>query len=283
MDEILEKTKILLDNDEKYTIGDVCKMWPMTNENLKEVYKLFDVKDKSVLTVTSSGDHIFESMVAGAKVVDSFDVNYLTEYYYYLKKAMIKNYKLKLYLDIIESLSYGIISTNSYDSVRDELNGEGQLFWDQIIDWYRRDNDFCIENLYNTTINIKQFNLVNYLCKSNFKLLKKMVDSYNIGFIHSDLFSLDDKLDKTYDFIYLSNIYGYVDKVSYFGLNKVKEYAKCKLYPYLNDGGTIVYGYLYGYSLDHFNSIYGLKDKDEGYYPIDGTYGRKDCLFTLKK
>lgn len=283
MEEILEKTKLLLTSDEKYVISDVCKLWPMTNENLKEVYKLFDVKDKAVLTVTSSGDHIFESLASGAKTVDSFDINYLTEYYYYLKKAIIQSYKASSCFNLIELLSYGDISKKRYNKLRENLDGKYQLFWDIIIGNYLSSKDDSLKNLYNTNASTKHYNLVNYLSRDKYKLLKEKLDEFDENFIHCDIFSLDKNLDKSYDLIYLSNIYRYVDKYNYEGLNKIKEYSKTKLYPFLNDGGTIVYGYLYGYSFDHFNKLYILRDNDEINYTIRGLHGKKDCLFTLKK
>ena len=283
MNDIIEKTKVLLKSDEKYSVGEISKIWPMTNENLKEIYELFDVKDKSVLTVTSSGDHIFEAIIAGAKVIDSFDINYLTKFHYYLKKTMIQRYKLTLYLDIIEDLSYGVISTKHYNKIRNKLNDECQFFWDEIINYSQDINDINLKNLFNTTISPNHFDLVSYLSKINYKKLQSKLDNFDADFIHSDLFSLDTKLNKTYDLIYLSNICGYTDKYSYFGLKKTKEYSLYKLYPYLNDGGTIVYGYLYGYSLEHFKNLYIKRDNNEILYSIMGKAGKKDCLLTLKK
>ena len=283
MNKTIEKTKILMTNNDNYIANDISKIWPITNENLKEVYNIFNIKNKNILTITSSGDHILESMISDAKIIDSFDINYLTKYYYHLKKAIIQNYDLENFLDIIRKLSYGFISNNDYSTIRKSLSKEAQLFWDTIINCYHTTDNTYLRNLFNTTAKKENFDLVNYLTPNNYKLLKEKLNSYNVSLIHSDIFSLDNKLDKTYDLIYLSNIYKYTNKFNHIGLNKVKEYAKTKLFPHLNEGGTIVYAYLYGYAFDHFNNLYMLKDNNEISYPIDGTYGKKDCLFTLKK
>ena len=283
MSEIVDKTKNLLLSQQKYKSGIVSKMWPMTNKNLKEVHKLFDLNDKSVLTVTSSGDHILEAMLAGAKTVDSFDINLLTRYYFELKKAMIKTYKLKLYTDIIQSFSYGFISKKNYKKIRENLNKKYRKFWDEIIAYEYSNDSADLANLYNAIISPKHFNLVSYLSKENYLQLKTNLSDYNINFINSDLFSLDLKLDKTYDLIYLSNIYAYADKYTYSGIKKVKDYAKCRLFPYLNSGGTIVYAYLYQYNFDRIADSCCFRDEFEVFYPIDRDNNKSDCLFTLRR
>ena len=68
-----------------------CWLYPFTNENIGAYFSKLDFKDKSVLTVTSSGDHIINSILMGAKEVDAFDVNPLAKHYSELKIAAIKS------------------------------------------------------------------------------------------------------------------------------------------------------------------------------------------------
>lgn len=60
-----------------------------TNENLKELFECFSVKDMDVLTVLASSDQYFTSYYLGAKSVDSFDINKLTEHYFYLRMWLL--------------------------------------------------------------------------------------------------------------------------------------------------------------------------------------------------
>lgn len=50
-----------------------------TNENMY-LYDNEDLKDKKVLTVTSSGDHALNAILNGAKNIDSFDINLYSKY-----------------------------------------------------------------------------------------------------------------------------------------------------------------------------------------------------------
>ena len=67
-----------------------------TNENLKDIFSKYDVKDKDVLTVLASSDQALACYYCGAKTIDAFDRSYLTLYYYYLRKWLIL-YKNELY------------------------------------------------------------------------------------------------------------------------------------------------------------------------------------------
>ena len=97
-----------------YDFDKVSKIFPITTENVKEMYNIFDLKNKDILTVTSSSDHIFCALVAGANSVDSFDINYLTEYYYHLKKAIIESLTLDEAKTFFENLLHGYIDYDMY-------------------------------------------------------------------------------------------------------------------------------------------------------------------------
>ena len=84
-----------LREDEKLAI-DICnnrigfvpfkRIYTTSNEQLDAVFRGFDLKDKDILSVLGSSDHVFSEYYLGAKSVTAFDVNELTKYYYYLRK-----------------------------------------------------------------------------------------------------------------------------------------------------------------------------------------------------
>ena len=65
-----------------------------SNENIDYYLNMIDLGNReNALTVAGSGDHIFNLVANGITEVDSFDINYLTEYLALgLKKAMIVKY-----------------------------------------------------------------------------------------------------------------------------------------------------------------------------------------------
>lgn len=78
------------------------ELYYKTNEDLVSMYESIDFKDKDVLSVLASSDQVFTSRLLGAKSVDSFDMNRLTIYYYYLRKWSIK-YMGELYPNIFDN------------------------------------------------------------------------------------------------------------------------------------------------------------------------------------
>ena len=245
-------------------------VYPTTTENIKETYALFDLKDKDILTVTGSGDHVFCAMVNGASSIDSFDINYLTEYYYFFKKAIIKTYDLENFKKILfySIIPIGLIKENWYEEIRNNLSGKYLEFWDEIIE-YSLKNNLPINNLFfNSTLKPR---LVNYLVKENYNILKEKISDTEVSFIHSDLNTLDEKLNKKYDYMFLSNI------ADYEGISNVRKLANNKLMKQLNENGEIVYAYLY------HNPFMPVISKSA--YPVTSTIDEmeKDHILTLKK
>lgn len=68
-----------------------------SNENLRKLFSGIDLKDKEILSVLASSDQLFYFYDNGTKLVDTFDKNKLTFYYFYLRKWFIQ-YKNKYYI-----------------------------------------------------------------------------------------------------------------------------------------------------------------------------------------
>ena len=76
------------------------KVYYRTNEELLYPYSDIDFYEKDVLSVLSSGDHVFTARYLEAEKVDTFDINVLTLYYFYLRLWSIK-YNYELFPDIL--------------------------------------------------------------------------------------------------------------------------------------------------------------------------------------
>lgn len=265
--------KLLTEENNSSLFSTFSKIYPMTTENIKGTYELFDLNDKDILTVTSSGDHILCAALKGAKRIDSFDVNYLTEYYYYLKKAVIEAYDLDKFKErfLYSLIPDGEIKETWYSEFRDNLDGKYQEFWDEIIS-FSNSNGIPLNKLFLFIPNYN--NLVNYLDEENYNLLKETLPNIETKFIHSDLMHLNKNLDKKYDYMFFSNISDYA------GIMNVKDYAKAKLMGHLNENGEIAYAYMYDADLKKAK-LY----ESNNVYPISSTVNdknAKDYILTLK-
>ena len=67
------------------------KVYRTSNELLDSIFKNFDINGKNVLTVGSSGDQIFYSLLSGAKKVRFVDADIYAVPFIEYKKALIKN------------------------------------------------------------------------------------------------------------------------------------------------------------------------------------------------
>ena len=262
------------------------KVYPTTTENIKETYGLFDLSEKDVLTVTSSGDHIFCAIIEGARKIDSFDINYFAEYYYNLKKAMIESFSLEEFKNIMHDIVRGRIEKDVYLELRKKLNDNYQEFWDQIIN-FAHSNKYVINSLFFINSYILKNNLwvVNYLSEEKFNVLKEKLPNIQTNFIHCDLNDLDRELNQQYDYMFLSNIADYLtDSIVPQDKNwqKAKDIASDKLLPFIRKNGEIAYAYVY----KAFST--GLEDfitQTDNLYPVTCVSDKKekDFVLTLKK
>lgn len=222
-----------------------------TTENIKGYMPNLDGKD--VLTITSSGDHYFNALLNGAKNIDLFDINCLTIHILKLKKAAIENIDLDVFntffdINNIENFfRYDIyIKFNKY------LDTDTYLFWEYIYSLasHKGYNIYNSNILYELHCSISEIGQVNnYLDESNYMKLKKILSSIKkINFINSDIFDLDKRMSKKYDFMFFSNINDYCDK------NYIK--IVMKLDKFLNEYGNIYFAYLYNYEVNPQNYFY---------------------------
>jgi len=277
--EMISKGKSLLDNKGRiHQFGYFSKVYPMTTENIKGYFKYYDMRNKDILTVCSSGDHIFDAFLMGAKSVDCFDINALCEYFYYFKKALIETSSFK---EFQEKLVFNLIPTGTfkeqwYEKLRDYIEKPYQQFWDAIME-YSLSNGIPLNNLFliGCVGNNYYTELINYFNENDFDLLKEIIADTKVNFIHSDLSYLPMFLENTYDYIFLSNI------ADYFGIDRALKLSTVGLLPFVNDGGEIAYAYMYDADI-HNNHTIG-SDNMIAIPSIIRNTRNNDLVLTLKK
>lgn len=214
-----------------YTAGERCKgniiideaglngfeeIYPFTTENIAGYIDYFDLKDKSLLTVGSSGDQVFNAALKDVKTVTLLDINPYTKYYYYLKEASILElsmsefeqfYQYKSYNDysIINPNVFNKTSYNKLKSTLQLLDYDSYLFWDELFAKYPpmvvRYHLFNKDDSYQT---LKNCSL--YLQSENaFDEEKEKIKKFRPEFITGTV--TEASVDKSFDNIWLSNIF----------------------------------------------------------------------------
>ena len=243
------------------------EIYPFTTENIAGYIDYFDLQDKSLLTVGSSGDQIINAAFKGAKDITLLDINPYAKYYYYLKTAGILELNLTdfneffRYNDYPKVFKYNkkVFDKASYKKLKStlkSLDNDSYLFWDELFDMYQPDHirfSLFSNDEYGTSV-LGKSNL--YLQSENtYDEAKTKLKELRPEFINEDIFK--SNLTKNYDNIWLSNIacYLYQDKIK--GMTD-------KFSDKLAVDGKLLISYLYSIDMnteyDDWSPIYDLKN-----------------------
>ena len=236
-------------------------IYPFTTENIDGYLSKIDVDNKDVLTVCSSGDHVLNLILKGAKKIDTFDISPLSKYYLNLKIAGVKALEYKEFLDFFRYVDYPKAFENNskafdfkkYLKISPYLDKYTRTFWDSLYMEFDgielRENEFLFsrdEDKNRVLVNINA-----YLKEENYYKLKSILNSkeYDIKFYYNNMLELPNVLKDKYDIIMLSNIPQYLNgiyeyKSITYCLNKFRELID-KLSNKLNNNGLIVTNYYY--------------------------------------
>ncbi len=198
-----------LENDIKYVdsiFNMECRdifgfIYSRTNEDLIELFKKIDVKDKDIYAVLSASDLLFSLLYKKARKVDCFDINPITYRYYYLRKWLIQYGMIDANGVRIRELEWIVNSINSNYKTEEE----SKLFW---LHSLKRINN-C--NLYSFSNHLFEYVLapaVPYL--ENLSDVAEILKTMELKFDNIDICSsiyIDP--NRKYDMIFMSNILNY--------------------------------------------------------------------------
>ena len=274
-------------------------IYPFTTENINGYIDYFDLNNKSLLTVGSSGDQVISAIDKGAKDITVLDINEYTKYYYYLKIASILSLKYDEFMNFLRYIDYPLFFTrnemvfniNTFERIKSTLKKidvESFEFWNTLFSIHRgilvRESLFSSDELDNHMLKrIDKY----FESKESFNSIKEKVADIRPKFIVGDI--LNPSLDKKYDNIWLSNIGCYLT------LDKLKKIVD-NLDKNLNIDGSMLISYLYsinvlGVTTKSRNPIYDV-DKviellDEylpSLFSVEGvSMNDKDAILTYKK
>ncbi len=261
------------------------EIYPFTTENIAGYIDYFDLQDKSLLTVGSSGDQIINAALKGAKDVTLLDINPYAKYYYYLKAAgileldLVKFNEFFLYQDNLAIFRHSgrkvkTFNENLYEEFKNtlrSLDNDSYLFWDELFETY---SSYIVrEYLFSKDEHpysiLKESNL--YLqSESNYNEVKDKIKNLCPEFINTNI--LEVNLAKKFDNIWLSNIACYLQR------SELKK-ATDKFSDNLNDGGQLLISYLYSNCMYTSHSLKSnlrlLKEYSPSFYSFKGVGGIK--------
>jgi len=263
LEERLKKAKSLCAGSLNYYVR-FCRVYSFTTENISGYMPYFDFKDKSLLTVGSSGDQILNAYLNGARDITLFDINDFAKYYINLKIAAIicldysefQNFLFRRKDDGFLNLNiFNVDSYNKIKSVLKSIDYEASLFFEELFHSYKK--EFIREYLFDDDVsNSKIIRSYNEYLKDeeSYNKLKKVIKDISFKYIHGNLFI--DKIDGKYDNIILSNLCTVSTLDSLVALvNKLDKNN-------LSENGSMLIAYLWQ---TNFNSDYYAKEWKEIY------------------
>jgi len=235
--------RLFLDDESKYLFQKFDTTYLVTTENIAGYMP--KLKDKDVLTVCSCGDHFLNALFNGAKRIDLFDINEFTYAVLNLKIAAILSLNYEEYLTYFGIINRDkILDYNLYYKIRNNLSEEFIEVFDYLYKCCSYSGKYMIDSTRIFYLNNGDKDIMisncNFLSEENYNYLKNILKSKEIysRFIHSNLFSLCNKLCKKYDAIFLSNIPDYYDSTRIIQLVE-------NLSQFLRKNGRLFFAYLY--------------------------------------
>ena len=226
------------------------QIYSFTTENISGYINEFELKNKSLLTVGSSGDQVINAILHNCKDVTLYDIVPDSRYYYYLKCAgmislgrteFLKFFRYRdyycCYKENKDVFSHSVYNSKIKDVLR-ELDYESFLYFDELFNTFTGltirkalfvDDEDLLSNIRKSNDYLKSY----YLYNETANKLKKVKPKFICG----DIKDIDEKTK--YDNIWLSNIPTWMgDKEEIFKI-LIRNYG-C-----LNENGKLLASYLY--------------------------------------
>lgn len=229
----------LLKEIDDYLMRDVIKhyffqLYSFTTENINGYLPLFDLKDKSLLTVGSSGDQVINASLEGCEDITVCDVCSLSKYYYYLKVASLLSLDRDDFLRFLLRTKYSItkdynphlLTKKLFNMVKNNLKSldyDSYKLWEYVFKKYNN-----LYFLFKDDINPERMVIhCNKYLKNdyNYNKTRKTIMNTNVSFINEDI--KEATFDRKFDNIWLSNVVQYLKYDSIMPLvDNIKEYLK---------------------------------------------------------
>ena len=281
----------------KYSKG---YLW--TNEKIKEyINKKYISEYNSALSVTASGDHLFNLILNNVLNIDTFDTNTLTEYNVLgLKKALIEKFKYNDFLTICELIANNMLTLEETTYLIKDLlplmDKKYRKYWQKISEYnyqLQKNNDEYLDLFAMLFINITEKNKFirrnSYLMgKDNYDKFKENMMRANINFYCTNAINILDTFpNQKYDVILLSNILDYITiNWNYEQLRKFED----ELLFITNNNGKIFLAYLLNYYNKNNKNIFRRADikKEELINEIiielkEKDYKHNDAVILIRK
>ena len=185
----------------KEIFSEYSEAYVITNEDLRDAIQ-YVPEGATILTVAASGDHPMFFALKNPKWIDCFDISYNSKLVMDIKTAALQFMNRDEYVDLVCDLYYAPDKTNIQNM-------------DKIIPCLSKDEQKYLKDMraYQIFCNGSHPRTFSYLLpnETEYKQMQEMIKK-PFCFMWTDIVNLRKYLNKTYDFMHLSNIFDYTTK-----------------------------------------------------------------------
>lgn len=254
--EYLDRTgRIPYKQSTPFGIADFTQFYVFTTENIAGYINEFDLKDKSLMTVGSSGDQVISAILQGSKDITHYDLNPYSKYYIYFKLASILALSKE---EFCEFINYFVpfeltkpmrinFRLDLYKKIRRALKAlDKEVFqiWEILFENY---NPQIIKKALfiadGSIVNCSLSRIIPYLSSSSaYDETKAKIKKATINFLAGNI--TEANFARKFDNIWLSNI------PQYLTIAETKIMLE-RLVKYVNKDGKMLMAYIYNNLLPH--------------------------------
>ena len=257
--DILEKADKVI-NRKNFRDDLFMSIYSFSTENVNGYIDFFDYKDKSLLTVGSSGDQIINAYNKGCRDITLIDINPFARYYVNLKIAGIlslnyREFELFFFRNIglhKNNSRYNLELFNKLSNTLKAIDYDSYYFFESIFNKYPVDriSDYLMNDDEESYKVIKNIN--NYLQnEESYNKTKKILGDIYFNYINENIFTFNS--NQKYDNIFLSNL---CSRISLFELKELI----AKLNNNLNIDGSMLSAYIWNMDYNSKEENYDLRD-----------------------
>ena len=257
--DILEKVDTVINRD-KMEDDLFMSIYSFSTENVKGYIDYFDLKNKSLLTVGSSGDQIINAYNKGCRDLTLIDINPFAKFYINLKIAGIlslsyQEFQFFFFRNIglhKNNSRYNLELFNKLSNTLKAIDYDSYYFFESIFNKYPVDriSDYLMNDDEESYKVIKNIN--NYLQnEESYNKTKKILGDIYFNYINENIFTFNS--NQKYDNIFLSNL---CSRISLFELKELI----AKLNNNLNIDGSMLFAYIWNMDYNSKEENYDLRD-----------------------
>ena len=266
-------------------------MYVFTTENLVDYINKLKPENKSILTVTGSGDQLINLSLLGAKKIDNFDINQNAYFITQLKLSALQTLSYEEFLNFFclyenqELKNTGLIAYQksigennlafdfkTYLKIKPYLDDTSAFFWNLIYEEFQFDgkslasSKLFFEGIKSTAIKNNEY----LQSKEKYSQACELIKDVEIKFMECNLLDVHT-LQSTYDIMLFSNVYDYLtdDWYSIISADNFVKYVEEQASQRLNNGGRIVVAYQYNYKIRSYTNMRLINELLNKKYVLD--------------